>query len=274
MSYRYAGAAVAFLAALGLFAAPEAAHATSSGSSTPCSNRLISAHQGYRLNDDADTLESQQAAFDIGANIADSDMWVTKDGYIVEIHDNDVSHWTYGHGLITDMTLDQVKQLRTRPHNELVPQLGDSLALSIAHEPGRSLMFEAKPVFDDPANRQELDEELNAADMIDHVIIYTSGVKQAHAFKTLDPNLTVWLKGGPDYVPPMSWVQGLDGVMISAPLLTTEVVRQFHDAGIAVIRERVLTETKVNWKRFVTSGADGMMTDDPVIVIRRCRQLP
>ena len=153
------------LAILGLLAAP-AAQAAHPADSTPCSKRLISAHQGYRLNDDPDTVQSQQAAFDVGANIADSDLWVTKDGYLVEIHDNDVGHWTNGQGLISDMTLAQVQQLRTVPHGELVPQLGDSLALPIAHEAGRFFMFEAKPVFEDPVNQQKLVDQIEAAGMV------------------------------------------------------------------------------------------------------------
>jgi glycerophosphoryl diester phosphodiesterase len=259
---------------VGLLATPAGARAVHEADSTPCSKRLISAHQGYRLNDDPDTVESQQAAFDVGSNIADSDLWVTQDGYLVEIHDDDVGHWTDGQGRISEMTLEQVKQLRTVPHGELVPQLADSFAIPVSHEAGRYFMFEAKPVFEDPGYQQKLVTEIQAAGMVDHVIIYTSGVRMAHALKTLDPNLTVWLKGWGDTVPPMSYVLGLDGIMLSPALITTEVVQQFHDVGIVVIRQRVATEARGNWNRFVSTGADGLMTDDPVFVINKCRKLP
>jgi glycerophosphoryl diester phosphodiesterase len=266
---------MALVVSVGVLSAPVAeAASAASAASAPCAKRLISAHQGYRANADADTLESQQAAFAIGANIADSDLWVTKDGYIVEIHDNDVSLWTNGTGLVTEMTLAQVKALRTEPHNERVPQLRSSLALSAAHQAGRYLMFEAKSSFDDPANRQKLDETINGAGMIDHVIIYTSSVQQAQAFKQLDPALTVWFKGDGTHLPPLSWVQGLDGVMLPANLTTADAVSQFHSAGLVVSRERVLSETPTNWNRFVASGADGLMSDHPTAVISRCRLLP
>jgi glycerophosphoryl diester phosphodiesterase len=273
MSYRRVCVLIAIAVSGGLLSAP-VAEAAQAADSTSCSSRLISAHRGYRANADSDTVESQVAAFEVGANIADSDLWVTKDGYLVEIHDNEVSYWTNGTGLITDKTLAQVQALRTKEHSELVPQLEDSLAIPAAHEAGNYLMFEAKTSFDDPVNRQKLDDAIRAAGMIDHVIIYTSGVQQAQAFKQLDPSLTVWLKGGAVHVPPMSWVQGLDGVMLPGTFATADVVSQFHAAGLTVIRERVRTETKANWRRFVLSGADGLMTDHPPIMITRCLRLP
>jgi glycerophosphoryl diester phosphodiesterase len=275
MSYRRATIAFAVVASTGLLFVPATANAAHQVSkSTPCSKALISAHLGYRLNADADTVESQQAAFDIGTNIADSDLWVTKDGYIVEIHDNDVSLWTDGHGLITDMTLDQVEQLRTVPHNELIPQLSDSLSLPAGQQAGRYFMFEAEEdVFDDnPVNQQKLVDAVESAGMTGHVIIYTSGWKLSHDLKTLDPNLMVWVKGGPDANPPLSVVQGLNGVMISAHLLTPAVVQEFHSVGAQVIRERAGAESKTTWKNFVRNGADGLMTDDPVFMIKQCRR--
>jgi glycerophosphoryl diester phosphodiesterase len=274
MSYQRACVVIALIVSFGLLSAPVAEATRAQGSiSSPCTKRLISAHQGYRVNADADTIESQQAAFDIGANLADSDLWVTKDGYIVQIHDDDVSLWTNGTGLVTDMTLAQVKTLRTRPHNERIPRLNSSLALPVAHEAGRYLMFEAKTSFDDPANRQRLDDTITQAGMIDHVILYTSDVQRAHALKLLDPALHVWLKGDAAHVPPLSWVAGLNGVMLPANFTTAAVVTQFHTAGFAVIRERVLSETVANWTRFVASGADGLMSDYPKAVIARCRLL-
>ncbi len=275
MLYRRAFVAFTLVSSVGLLCVPVAANASGHLSkSTPCSKALISAHLGYHVNADADTVESQQAAFDIGANIADSDMWVTKDGYIVEIHDDDVSQWTNGHGLITDMTLDQVEQLRTVPHNEQIPQLTDSLALPAAQQPGRYFMFEAEePVFDNnPVNQQKLVDAVESAGMIDHVIIYTSGWQLSHDLKALDPNLVVWVKGGPDTIPPLSVVQGLNGVMVAASLLTPAVVQEFHNAGISVIRERAGAESKTTWKNFVAKGADGLMTDDPLFMIKQCRK--
>jgi glycerophosphoryl diester phosphodiesterase len=271
MRYVRASFVTAVVLTGGLFAAP-AAQAAHPADSTPCATKLISAHEGYTANADGDTVDSQQAAYDIGANIADSDIWVTKDGYIVEIHDNDVSHSTDGTGFVTEMTLDQVLQLRTKQHHEPVPQLNDSLAIPGFHEPGRYFMFETKYSFADPDYLQLLDNEITAAGMTNNVIIYSAYLKQMHTLKALDPALTVWYKANAG-VPDVSDVKDLDGVMIPVGSLTKKVSRKFHKVGLTVIRERVNTETQDAWNHFIKTKADGLMSGDPVTVINECRAM-
>lgn len=237
---------------------------------TPCANRLISAHQGYRARHDADTVPSQVAAFGIGSNIADTDLWVTADGYLVQMHEADVSYSTSGTGLITEMTIDQVRALRTKYHNELIPTLEESLAIPQLQREGRFLMIETKYSFQQPENLQKLADALAASGMTSHVIIYSAYLNQVTTLKQIDPSITVWFKSGT--VPTIDEVQGLNGVMISGALLTPENVQQFHDQGLTVIRSRE-TESLANWERFVATQADGLMTDEPKLMVSRCRAL-
>jgi glycerophosphoryl diester phosphodiesterase len=255
----------------GLLAAPTA-QAAIPADSTPCTHRLVSAHEGYALHADGDTVASQKAAYNIGSNIADSDLWVTKDGYIVEMHDNDVSFSTNGTGLVTQMTLAQVLALRTKFHDNRIPQLSNSLSIRVAHDPGRYLMFETKFSFAKTANLQLLDNEIQAAGMTAHVIVYSSYLSQVQYLKQIDPALTVWYKA--DSVPDVSTVQGLNGVMIPAADITAAVVDSFHAAGQTVTRERPTTEDAAAWTHFVKTGADALMTSDPPTVIAECRALP
>jgi glycerophosphoryl diester phosphodiesterase len=272
MTYVRASLLAVLAMTAGVLAAPSAG-AVHPADSTPCTKRLISAHEGYTAHHDGDTVESQRAAFRIGTNIADSDVWPTKDGYIVQIHDDDVSHSTDGTGLVTEMTLEQVEALRTKGHHEKVPQLDDSLALPIGHEAGRYFMFETKFAFNSRAKLQQLADDISAAGMTDHVIIYSWYLRHAQTLKSIDPGLTVWYKAQGS-VPTVQQVAGLDGVMIPAGLLNADVTSQFHAAGMTVIRERVTVESTQAWRRFVASGADGMMTAHPKIAITECRALP
>src|SRR5690348_7349847 len=107
----------------------------------PCTAKMVSSHEGDEDNADGDTVASQKAAFKEGATLADSDLWVTKDGYIIQMHANDVHDSTDGTGLVTEMTLAQILSLRTRHFHDPIPTLDDSLAIPAAHEPGRYLMF-------------------------------------------------------------------------------------------------------------------------------------
>jgi glycerophosphoryl diester phosphodiesterase len=253
----------------GLITAPSA-QAARAADSTPCPLTLISAHEGYNYHADHDTVESQQAAYDIGANVADSDLWVTKDGYIVEMHDNDVSHSTDGTGLVTQMTLAQVLALHTKRWHDNIPQLNDSLSIPGFHEDGRYLQFETKFSFSKTANLDLLDSEINAAGMVDHVIIYSNYLKQVNYLNQIDPALTVWYKSI-DGVPDITQMTGVDGVMIPGGYITKSVVATFHAANLTVSRERVGVETPGGWSKFLRTGADSLMSDDAPTVIDECR---
>ena len=263
---------IALVLAAGALAAP-AAQAAHSADSTPCPKTLISAHEGYTAQADGDTVDAQQAAYDIGSNIADSDLWVTKDGFIVQIHDNAVSYSTDGTGLVTQMTLDQILALHTKRFHEPVPQLSDSLALAGFHEPGRYLMFETKFAFAKTKYLDLLDSQITAAGMTGNVIIYSNYLKQVNYLNQIDPALIVLYKSI-DGVPDITQMTGVDGVMIPGGYITPSVVQTFHAAGLTVTRERVANETQGGWDKFVKTGADSLMTDFPTTVIAECRALP
>jgi glycerophosphoryl diester phosphodiesterase len=236
----------------------------------PCAAAMISSHEGFEAHADGDTIASQKAAFRVGATLADSDLWVTKDGYIIQMHSNDVHDSTNGHGLVTEMTLGQILSLRTRHYHNPIPTLDDSLVLKQAHKPGRYLQLETKFSFADHANLQMLVDHITEAGMTDHVVIYSAFASQLTYLKQIDPELTVWFKAG--QVPPVSEVEGFDGVMLNASEMTTQNVAAFHAAGLTVIRQRV-NETKAGWQGFLATGADGLMTDREKTVIHWCRQL-
>lgn len=240
--------------------------------STPCAARLISAHGGYTAAADADTVQAQLATYDIGANIADSDIWKTKDNQFVQIHENDVSYSTDGTGLVTNTTLAQVQALHTTPHQQPVPQLADSLALPQFAEPGRYLMFETKWSMQGPWALKLMDDQIKAAGMSSHVIIYSAFINQVQYLSTIDPELTLWLKSG-SQPPPVSHMIGLDDVMIAASDLRKADVARFHESALTVIRSKVDTETETTWSRFVARGANGLMTEDPVTMVDLCRAL-
>ncbi|MDX6306964.1 MAG: hypothetical protein QOI06_10 [Nocardioidaceae bacterium] len=270
MKHRHAFITVGLAFGGWLLLAPPA-QAMSAPDSTPCGSRLISAHEGYRAIAAGDTVASQRAAFSIGANLADADLWVTEDGHIVEMHDNDVSYSTGGTGLVTQMTLSQVLALRTTKDNDPIPQLSNSLNIRTAHAPGRYLMLETKFSFAKTANLQLLDNEIQAANMVDHVIIYSEYLSQVQYLKQIDPALTVWYKA--QTTPPITDLTGLDGVMLPAVDTTKQSVLLFHTGGYTVIRQRPISETPANWTRFVRTKADGLMTDQAPLVVGECRAL-
>jgi glycerophosphoryl diester phosphodiesterase len=82
---------------------------------------MVVAHRGASIEQPENTIEAFEAAIDAGADAVEFDVRMTADGHAVVMHDPDVSRTTGGHGLVSEMTLEEIRKLG-------VPTLEESLA--------------------------------------------------------------------------------------------------------------------------------------------------
>jgi glycerophosphoryl diester phosphodiesterase len=98
---------------------------------------LIIAHRGDSAHVPENTLASFAAALEVGADLVEFDVQLTKDGAVVVIHDATVNRTTDGRGRVHDMTLAQIRALSAgypsrfgaAHRGERVPTLGEALTL-------------------------------------------------------------------------------------------------------------------------------------------------
>lgn len=86
---------------------------------TPFANEdrpLVIAHAGGAHLAPANTLAAFQNAADLGVDVIEFDMHMTKDGHLVAIHDDTVDRTTDGTGRVNDLTLEEIKQLDAGYH--------------------------------------------------------------------------------------------------------------------------------------------------------------
>ncbi len=69
------------------------------------------AHRGASLEQPENTIEAFEAAIDAGADAVEFDVRMTADGHAVVMHDPDVSRTTDGTGLVSEMTLEEIRKL-------------------------------------------------------------------------------------------------------------------------------------------------------------------
>ena len=74
-------------------------------------NVLVFGHRGAKAYAPMNTLPSFLLAVEQGADGVELDVWLSKDGHLVVIHDNTVDGTTDGHGSVQAMTLAEVKAL-------------------------------------------------------------------------------------------------------------------------------------------------------------------
>ncbi|MBV7508305.1 hypothetical protein KW850_24105 [Bacillus sp. sid0103] len=70
---------------------------------------LVIAHQGGELLAPSNTMAAFTNAVNMGVDVLETDLHITKDGQLVAIHDPTVNRTTNGHGKVADMTLAEIQ---------------------------------------------------------------------------------------------------------------------------------------------------------------------
>jgi glycerophosphoryl diester phosphodiesterase len=83
-------------------------------------------HRGARAYEPENTLRSFKKALEIGVNAIELDVRRTKDNRLVVIHDADVKRTTNGKGLVSELTLNEIKEFSTAK-GEKIPTLNEAL---------------------------------------------------------------------------------------------------------------------------------------------------
>ena len=77
----------------------------------PIHNVLVSGHRGESCFGLENTMFSFKRVLDVGVNMIETDVHMTKDGYLILMHDESVERTTNGVGKIKELTLKEIKAL-------------------------------------------------------------------------------------------------------------------------------------------------------------------
>jgi len=97
---------------------------------------LAVSHRGDWRYAPENSLAAIQRCIDLGIDVVEIDVRLTKDGHLVLMHDKTVDRTTNGKGLLSEMTLAEVKKLRlknacgVRHSRQQVPTLEEAMTLS------------------------------------------------------------------------------------------------------------------------------------------------
>src|SRR5688500_14404877 len=85
-------------------------------------------HRGAAGTESENTLRSFRRAIELGVDMIEFDVQATRDDHLVVLHDKRVDRTTSGRGLISELTIDEVRALDAG-HGERVPLLSEVLEL-------------------------------------------------------------------------------------------------------------------------------------------------
>lgn len=86
------------------------------------------AHRGASAYEPENTLRAFRRAIELGADMSELDLHLSQDGTLVVMHNETVDQTTNGHGLIKDLSLNEIKQLDAG-RGERVPTLQEVIDL-------------------------------------------------------------------------------------------------------------------------------------------------
>ncbi len=228
---------------------------------------LAIGHRGALGHAPENTIVSLEKGLELGCDLVEIDIHMTRDGELVVMHDADVSRTTDGHGHIVDMTLAEIKQLdasvRWAPHyrNERVPTLAEVLAWAV----GRiELCIEVKgdPLVY-PGTEEKLVALLRQYDMVEKSVIISFHHTSIRRVKELEPAATTGALLVAGVADPVAVARAAlaDSLRPNKEHITPEAVRQLHDAGLACHAWVINDEETLD--RYVQMGIDSFGVDYP-----------
>lgn len=218
---------------------------------------LTLAHRGANREFDENTLAAFQRAAELEADAIECDPRLTQDGVYVIMHDATVDRTTDGSGKVAEMTLEQVRALRTE-HGEPAPTLEE--VLNLAREKGLKVYLDHKVP---PADEGEkLVALLDKSGMRDRVIVGTYNKKFCRELEKRWPDLVTFVSWP---YPALTIGQvkriGADGFGTLAGFATKHRIAKAHKKNLRVATMPVDDAAKLQRQKDI--GLDVLQTNDP-----------
>jgi len=229
---------------------------------------FIAGHRGDRANFPENTLPALQGVLDSDFDFVETDIQLTADGAPILFHDLDVERTTNGTGLVSELTLAEIRALDAgswyAPEfaGVQVPTLDEFL--DIFQSSKKKAMLELKGIW--------TEEQVRVVTSL----IYARGVQNRVIFEAFDfETLEALQRAAPvfprvliqRYLPsdPVALANrfGAIAILTSPASLVDDpgAVQTMHEAGLGIILYTL--NKKQKWSDALELGVDGIITDKP-----------
>jgi glycerophosphoryl diester phosphodiesterase len=239
---------------------------------------LAVAHRGHSIAYPENTLEAYRKAIELGVEMIECDVNITRDGKLVMIHDATLDRTTTGHGRVSHASWDEIQRLdaggKFKPEfaGARVPLTEDTLRLY--KEAGILSCFEVKGADADESNRiaVALAELFVQHAMLDTAFMSSYHHAALHLARAKCPELLLAPERLPDDAPADPPEAVRQAKSFPAPViqhqytvLTADVIRVLHENEIAVWSWSTTDEASMVFS--VEIGADALMGDDVKLML-------
>ncbi|MGH9341247.1 MAG: glycerophosphodiester phosphodiesterase [Acidobacteriota bacterium] len=229
---------------------------------------LIIAHRGASGESPENTLAAVQRAIDLESDFVEIDIHYSGDGEMIVIHDATVERTTSGKGVVSEMTLADIKRLdagswfNSRFAEEKVPTLEE--VLQLVRPSSSKLLIEIKEGNGLPEDfAGKLLGAIEEHGMQSRVIVQSfdhSAVKQVGAVATEIPTAALIGEETPDPVGETK-AAGAEILAIRHTLATLELIKKTHDSGLRFFVWTV--DDPATIRRMLEWGVDAVISNYP-----------
>jgi glycerophosphoryl diester phosphodiesterase len=230
----------------------------------------IDAHRGASKYYPENTMLSYEKAVELGADLIELDVHLSKDGIPVVIHNHTLDETTNGKGMVKDYTLEQLKRLDagswfSEQYAGLqIPTLEEVL-LWAKGKTWISIELKQTPYYYD-GMEEKVVNQIEAAGMVDQVQVMSIDHHSVKKIKDLNGKLmTSMIYHCKLYDPVRNAKEiGADILNVSWPYLSPKIVEEAHQAGLLVCGS--VTNDPDTWLMMQEWGVDMVDTDTPDVL--------
>ncbi|MCG6536743.1 MAG: glycerophosphodiester phosphodiesterase [Syntrophales bacterium LBB04] len=231
---------------------------------------IVTAHRGFSGQAPENTMAAFRRAIDVGCEMIELDVHLTRDGEVAVIHDDDLERTTNGRGAVAAKTLAELRELdagswfHPRFSGERIPLLAEVLAIT---RDRISINIELKRGKHLPYTMEELADRtlsvVETAGMADQVLFSSFDPAAVDRIRERNPILLVALIVETSWTKPEEAGGGRIYPVLSCrtTTLNEENIRRAHAEGIRVHVWTVNTRREM--ERFIALGVDGIITNHP-----------
>jgi glycerophosphoryl diester phosphodiesterase len=240
---------------------------------------LIIAHRGHSIEVPENTLEAYRRAIELGVEMIECDVNMTRDGELVMIHDWTLDRTTTARGRVEELTLDEIRAVDAGSRFDAsfaglrIPTTAETLDL--AREAGILMCFEVKG--ETPAHYRRVAEALVdlfvAKDALDWAFMSSYDHEALAVAKARIPELLLAPERLPDDVPADPAEAVRQASALGAPILQNhwrflapELIGALHRRDIGVWAWPTTEESAIRVS--LDAGVDGVMGDDVAAMVR------
>jgi glycerophosphoryl diester phosphodiesterase len=235
-------------------------HKTYKFSTAQQSIMLRIGHRGARAYEPENTIRSFKKAIEIGVDAVELDVRKTKDGQLVVMHDADVKRTTDGEGLVSELTLKEIKGFSAEK-GEKIPTLKEALDF---------LDKKVKVIIE--LKETGVEDEVLAlvkANRLEKNVIVTSFLEDAlQKVRELDKDIATGLIYAKHKNPLKTALELKAQYLVALYRFThTANVQKAHENGLKVIVWTINTPEEV--AAYIQKGVDGIASDKPDILTQQ-----